>query len=84
MSELLEHPRVSGKVPNDRIEQFLFYLNDTIVGWVNADCCVCAWRDGHLRWPIASMAVTLDGGTLTGEMCIVAANNKKRQYRANN
>ena len=37
--------------------EFMFIQGMTVVGTVNADCAVCAWREGHEKWPHALLAV---------------------------
>ena len=36
--------------------QWIFIEDMRVVGFVEADCVVCAWRDGHPRYPNAIMA----------------------------
>ena len=42
--------------PDYKSSQFIFIENLTVVGTIEADCYVCAWRDGHPKWPAAAMA----------------------------
>ncbi len=34
-----------------------FTLNDRVVGYITADCCVCAWRRGSELYPGARMVM---------------------------
>ncbi len=36
--------------------QWIFIEQLKVIGTVDADCCVCAWREGHTKYPNAVMA----------------------------
>ena len=36
--------------------QWIFIEDTQVVGFVEADCLVCAWREGHPKFPSAIMA----------------------------
>jgi len=59
---------------------FLFYEGATIVGWIDADCYVCAWKRGHVKWPNAAMGHTLDmdSDDLVAE-CVLESNVRHRR-----
>lgn len=39
-----------------RLDQYIFFIGTESVGFMAADCCVCAWKDGKRRFPGAQMA----------------------------
>ena len=54
---LLDRPMRCDESKIDDDGDYLFYEGDTIVYRCTADCFVCAWKDGHPRFPKALMAV---------------------------
>lgn len=53
-------PQKPGETGSSREINFLFIEGDRVVGHITADCCNCAWNDGHPRWPGAGMACILE------------------------
>lgn len=51
----IHHPCVHG-----RGGYWLFYEQDLIVRWLNADCFYCVWREGHPAHPVAEVAMPID------------------------
>ena len=42
--------------PDYRPAQWIFIEGMQVVGFVEADCLVCAWREGHAQYPNAVMS----------------------------
>ena len=57
MTLLLEEPTTGQDTPEDFDGEYLFFVGFVIVGRANADCWVCAWKEGFSRWPDCRMAV---------------------------
>lgn len=55
---LLNRPLRCDGSETDDDGDYLFYEGYAIVYRIVADCFVCAWKDGHPRFPRALMAVT--------------------------
>ena len=57
-------------------ELYLFIEGDLVVGRIEADCCDCAWKQGHPRWPRATMAMTFSLKDIAGfnGICILWRN----------
>ena len=81
MAELPEldlSPATSGPAGAAKETEFMFIIGDSIIGRVVADCCNCAWRTGHPRWPAAEMAHTIEGPK-TLQSCIIEHNRRNRE-----
>ena len=59
MNMLQTQPVKPGDGTARKSSDFLFYEGIIVVGHITADCCVCAWNEGHLKWPKADMAVVV-------------------------
>ena len=71
-------PLPDGPDMADRVSEYLFIEGMAVVGTVVADCAVCAWRDGHSRWPNALMAIWCGDANAT-EQCSVKRNREARR-----
>lgn len=54
---LLDRPLRCDETDTDNQDDYLFYEGQSIVYRLSADCFICAWKDGHPRWPNATLAV---------------------------
>ena len=62
--------------------EFLFIIGDAVVGRITADCCNCAWNQGHPRWPTAVMAFCHDAPSGSLPLgCIKVLNRRLREER---
>lgn len=57
--------------------EFLFVEGDEVVGRVEADCRVCAWNEGHPKWPKAQIALWVPEPDATEDSCLIT-----RYFRA--
>jgi hypothetical protein len=57
MTVLLENPTTGQDTPADFDGEYLFFVGFVIVGWSNADCWVCAWKEGYAQWRDCRMAL---------------------------
>jgi hypothetical protein len=60
LTTVLERPTTGPSISEDLDDEYFFFVGELIVGWTGADCWICAWKDGHYRWPLARMAVVLE------------------------
>lgn len=74
--------RAPGDLSSKEMDNYLFIEGDIVVGRVEADCCECAWKEGHSRWPRALMALTWSLGELAqfSGICIRWKNRQRRIY----
>ena len=59
MNMLETRPAKPGDEPTRKPINFMFFEDIIVVGHIAADCCVCAWNEGCLKWPKADMAVVI-------------------------
>ena len=86
MVTLQDKPKMPGSDIAQDDSNFFFFIGDRIVGHVQADCCVCAWRQGRVKFPGTRMAseITLPNGQGLGfveDQCIHEANRRLRASR---
>ena len=45
---------------------YIFLKNDFVVGRLEADCCVCAWKEGSVKFPGSEMVMPWTAAQLQG------------------
>lgn len=59
-----------------------FIVNDQVVGYLLADCCVCGWRRGSELYPGATMVMTYDDTvtqSFNTEGCLTLQNEERKR-----
>ena len=56
----LPKPTRGDDTPRDSDADYLFYIDNRIVGRTTADCWTCAWKEGYRQWPTCRMAIVLN------------------------
>ncbi len=84
MLQIETRPIREDELEGGKLSQYIFFRGTTIVAFVAADCCVCAWKEGKTKFPGTTMAYTwspIESMDLASSMCIIERNRRRQDYK---